>query len=85
MLLELGGNSPAIVLVDADLPMAARACAMGAFLLSAPIYMFTERIVVEKGISAEFADEVSPQNSTSQRDMSSHTVSWTTPCVLGLE
>jgi acyl-CoA reductase-like NAD-dependent aldehyde dehydrogenase len=75
VLLELGGKAPAIALDDADLPMAARACAMGAFLHSGQICMSTERIVVEKGISAKFADEVSLRNSNFLGDLSSDTVS----------
>jgi len=58
VLLELGGKAPAIILDDADIPLAARACAMGAFLHSGQICMSTERLLVEKGISAKFADEL---------------------------
>lgn len=58
VLLELGGKAPAIILNDADIPLAARACAMGAFLHSGQICMSTERLLVEKGISAKFADEL---------------------------
>ena len=58
VLLELGGKAPAIVLEDADLKLAAQACALGAFMHSGQICMSTERILVEKSISTKFADEL---------------------------
>jgi len=56
VLMELGGKAPAIVLDDADLTVAAQGCALGAFLHSGQICMSTERVIVEKSISAKFAE-----------------------------
>jgi acyl-CoA reductase-like NAD-dependent aldehyde dehydrogenase len=57
VLLELGGKAPAIVWEDADLPSAAQACAMGAFLYAGQICMSTERIIVHKNIAEAFERE----------------------------
>lgn len=53
-LMELGGKAPAIVWEDADLAMAARECAKGAFLHSGQICMSTERVIVHKNVAEEF-------------------------------
>ncbi|KAI6710406.1 hypothetical protein JHW43_007053 [Diplocarpon mali] len=58
VLLELGGKAPALVLRDADLPAAAAACAVGAFLHAGQICMATERIIVEASIRAAFVAEL---------------------------
>jgi len=55
-LMELGGKAPAIVLEDADLKLAAKEIALGAFLNSGQICMATERVIVHKSISKEFID-----------------------------
>ncbi|MCJ1272902.1 hypothetical protein MMC21_000691 [Puttea exsequens] len=55
VLMELGGKAPAIVLKDANLPRAAQACALGAFLHSGQICMSTERILVDKSIAESFS------------------------------
>jgi acyl-CoA reductase-like NAD-dependent aldehyde dehydrogenase len=52
-LLELGGKAPFVVLDDADLGMAADAATFGAFMNSGQICMSTERIVVDRGVSAD--------------------------------
>lgn len=57
VLLELGGKAPAIVWEDADLPSAAQACAMGAYLYAGQICMSTERIIVHKNIAEAFERE----------------------------
>lgn len=57
-LMELGGKAPAIVLKDADLKLAASACALGAFMHSGQICMATERVIVDKSISSAFAEEM---------------------------
>ncbi|KAE9379646.1 aldehyde dehydrogenase [Stipitochalara longipes BDJ] len=57
VLLELGGKAPAIVWEDADLPSAAQACAMGAYLYAGQICMSTERIIVHKNIAEAFEQE----------------------------
>jgi acyl-CoA reductase-like NAD-dependent aldehyde dehydrogenase len=56
-LLELGGKAPAIVLEDADLKLAAKECALGAYLNAGQICMSTERIIVHKSVSDEFIKE----------------------------
>ncbi|KAL2205683.1 aldehyde dehydrogenase [Sarocladium strictum] len=54
VLLELGGKSPAIVCYDANLDVAAKECALGAFLHAGQICMSTERIIVHSSIYDEF-------------------------------
>jgi acyl-CoA reductase-like NAD-dependent aldehyde dehydrogenase len=58
VLMELGGKAPAIVLDDADLALAAQACALGAFLHSGQICMSTDRIIVQKSISGAFVEQL---------------------------
>ena len=48
--LELGGNSPFVVLADADLEQAVSAAVMGKFLHQGQICMAINRIIVEDGI-----------------------------------
>lgn len=55
VLMELGGKAPAIVLQDADLPKAARGCALGAFIHSGQVCMSTERIIVHESIAEDFS------------------------------
>ncbi len=57
VLLELGGKSPAIVCEDADLELAARECAMGAFWHGGQICMSTERVIVFEEVAEEFEME----------------------------
>ncbi|KAG9185577.1 hypothetical protein G6011_06908 [Alternaria panax] len=54
VLMELGGKCPAVVLEDADLGEAARACAMGAVLHHGQICFSTERIIVMDSVAEEF-------------------------------
>lgn len=54
VLMELGGKCPAIVLDDADLEEAAKACALGAVLHHGQICFSTERIIVEKYVAEKF-------------------------------
>ncbi|OAA71511.1 Aldehyde dehydrogenase [Cordyceps fumosorosea ARSEF 2679] len=56
VLLELGGKAPSIVLADADLKLAARHCALGAFLHAGQICMSTERILVHESVRDAFAE-----------------------------
>ncbi|KAM0327042.1 hypothetical protein ACHAQA_006165 [Verticillium albo-atrum] len=58
VLLELGGKAPAIVWQDADVALAARQCALGAFLNAGQICMSTERIIVHKDIREQFEKEL---------------------------
>ncbi|KAM3477717.1 hypothetical protein MY5147_002567 [Beauveria neobassiana] len=62
VLLELGGKAPSIVLEDADLALAARHCALGAFLHAGQICMSTERILVHERVRDEFATELVAAN-----------------------
>jgi vanillin dehydrogenase len=55
VLLELGGNAPMVVLSDADLDEAVAAAKFGAFMHQGQICMSTERIVVDRSVSGEFA------------------------------
>ncbi|KAK0104438.1 hypothetical protein ONS95_004728 [Cadophora gregata] len=54
VLLELGGKAPAIVCDDADLELAAKECAVGAFLHAGQICMSTERVIVFEKVLGEF-------------------------------
>jgi len=56
--LELGGKDPLIVLGDADIDYAVEAAAWGAFLHQGEICMSTERIIVDKGVAAEFTGKL---------------------------
>ncbi|QOJ89567.1 MULTISPECIES: aldehyde dehydrogenase family protein [Pseudomonas] len=52
--LELGGNSPFVVLADADLEQAVNAAVMGKFLHQGQICMAINRIIVEDGLYEAF-------------------------------
>jgi aldehyde dehydrogenase (NAD+) len=54
--LELGGNSPFVVLADADVEQAVRAAAMGKFLHQGQICMAINRIIVEEAVHDEFVE-----------------------------
>lgn len=54
--LELGGNSPFVVLDDADLELAVNAAVMGKFLHQGQICMAINRIIVEEGIHDAFVE-----------------------------
>lgn len=70
-LMELGGKASAIVLEDADIAVAARECARGAFTNSGQACMSTERIVVSRKVIEPFREaflrEVSRWDSGSGR------------------
>ncbi|KAH8174505.1 aldehyde dehydrogenase family protein [Sarocladium implicatum] len=53
---ELGGKAPAIVWQDADLELAAKQCALGAFLNAGQVCMSTERVIVHKAIASKFKE-----------------------------
>jgi vanillin dehydrogenase len=57
-LLELGGKAPQVVLRDADLEAAADAASFGAFMNSGQVCMSTERIVVDREIAGELAEQL---------------------------
>ncbi|MNB90306.1 MULTISPECIES: aldehyde dehydrogenase family protein [Pseudomonas] len=54
--LELGGNSPLVVLDDADLEAAAHAAVVGRFLHQGQICMSTNRVIVDRSVYGEFAE-----------------------------
>lgn len=54
VVLELGGKAPAIVWKNADLDLAARECAKGAFFFSGQICMSTDRILIHNDVSSQF-------------------------------
>jgi vanillin dehydrogenase len=53
--LELGGKAPLVVLPGADLDAVAEAASFGAFMNSGQICMSTERIIVDRDLSADVA------------------------------
>ena len=54
--LELGGNSPFVVLADADLEQAVNAAVVGKFLHQGQICMAVNRIIVEQPLLAAFTE-----------------------------
>lgn len=56
VLLELGGNDPLIVLTDADLELAARLAASGAYATAGQSCRGVKRVLVAEGVADEFAD-----------------------------
>ena len=54
-MLELGGNNAIVVLDDADVDYAVKACAFGRFFHSGQICMSANRIIVDESIVDEFA------------------------------
>ncbi|KAM0804924.1 Aldehyde/histidinol dehydrogenase [Usnea florida] len=55
IIMELGDQSPAIVLDDADLVNAAELCAQGATMHHGQVCFSTERIIVQSSVQDEFA------------------------------
>ncbi|MFJ4141195.1 aldehyde dehydrogenase family protein [Pseudomonas sp. NPDC089734] len=53
--LELGGNSPLVVLDDADIEIAAHAAVVGRFLHQGQICMSVNRVIVDRKVYPEFA------------------------------
>lgn len=58
LLLELGGNGPTVILDDADLELAARATASGAFFNAGQVCSATERILVHRRAHDEIAERL---------------------------
>lgn len=56
--LELGGNSPLVVLDDADVEAAAHAAVVGRFLHQGQICMSVNRIIVDRNVYRDFAAQV---------------------------
>jgi succinate-semialdehyde dehydrogenase/glutarate-semialdehyde dehydrogenase len=55
-LLEMGGNGPFVVMDDADLPAAAEAARVGAFLCAGQSCSAAERLLVHERVREEFVD-----------------------------
>ncbi|THH27728.1 hypothetical protein EUX98_g6451 [Antrodiella citrinella] len=55
---ELGGKSPAVVLDDANVPLAARAIVSGAIVNSGQSCLSTERVIVQKGVAAALIQHI---------------------------
>ena len=64
VLLELGGNSPLVVLADADLERALAAASFGAFMHQGQICMSTQRIVIDRSVADEFAQKLGERASS---------------------
>jgi acyl-CoA reductase-like NAD-dependent aldehyde dehydrogenase len=58
LLLELGGNGPVVVLDDADLAIAARLTAFGAFFNAGQTCAASERVIVHDRVADEFTELV---------------------------
>jgi aldehyde dehydrogenase (NAD+) len=56
VLLELGGNSPSVILDDADMELAVNAAVFGKFLHQGQICMAINRLIVDAKIHDEFVD-----------------------------
>ena len=56
--LELGGNSPLVVLNDADVEHAAHAAVVGRFLHQGQICMSVNRVIVDRSVYPQFAELV---------------------------
>jgi len=57
-LLELGGNNAVIVMDDADQELALRACTFGAVGTAGQRCTSTRRLILQKGIAADFTDRM---------------------------
>jgi succinate-semialdehyde dehydrogenase/glutarate-semialdehyde dehydrogenase len=57
-LLELGGNSPTLVLSDADVALAAQSAGRGAFWNAGQICDSTERVLVHRSIHRQFIEKL---------------------------
>lgn len=64
VLLELGGKAPFLVLEDAEIDHAVRACAFGAYIHAGQVCMSTERAVVDNKIADAFAQKLAAKAKT---------------------
>jgi acyl-CoA reductase-like NAD-dependent aldehyde dehydrogenase len=62
--LELGSNSPLVVLQDADLEKVAEATATGGFVNAGQVCISTQRVLVHKSAYANFLDALKPKVET---------------------
>lgn len=60
-LMELGGKAASLVLEDADLDLAARACVTGAFMHHGQICFSTERVIVNQAVADQFIPMLSKE------------------------
>jgi acyl-CoA reductase-like NAD-dependent aldehyde dehydrogenase len=60
-LLEMGGNGPFVVMDDADLPAAAEAACVGAFLGAGQSCSAAERLLVHEAVREEFVELLAAQ------------------------
>jgi acyl-CoA reductase-like NAD-dependent aldehyde dehydrogenase len=60
-LLEMGGNGPFVVMADADLPAAAEAARVGAFLGAGQSCSAAERLLVHEDVKDEFVELLAAQ------------------------
>jgi acyl-CoA reductase-like NAD-dependent aldehyde dehydrogenase len=66
-LLEMGGNGPFVVMEDADLPAAAEAARVGAFLGAGQSCSAAERLLVHERVKDEFVELLAAQVSSEVR------------------
>ncbi|MFE4835237.1 aldehyde dehydrogenase family protein [Arthrobacter sp. NPDC056691] len=59
--LELGASCPVIILPDADLELASTAVAAGGFINAGQVCISVQRVIVDKGIEADFLDALVPK------------------------
>ena len=59
--LELGANCPVVVLPDADLEQTAAAAALGGYVNAGQVCISVQRILVDRGVYADFLDALVPR------------------------
>jgi acyl-CoA reductase-like NAD-dependent aldehyde dehydrogenase len=58
LLMEMGGNGPAVILADADLDRAVKATASGCFVNAGQVCSSSERIIVHRDVLDEFSQRM---------------------------
>jgi glyceraldehyde-3-phosphate dehydrogenase (NADP+) len=61
MSLELGANSPLVVLQDADLDAVSAATALGGYINAGQVCISTQRVLVARTVYADFLDALKPR------------------------
>lgn len=59
--LELGSNSPLVIMADADLEKVAEATATGGYVNAGQVCISTQRVLVQKSVYADFIDALKPK------------------------
>ena len=59
--LELGANSPCVILDDADIAQAARLSAVGGFANAGQVCISMQRVLADRKVYADFLDAVTPE------------------------